>query len=215
MFIELVDALRCGRPHALTWLVASSFEMADRHIVRGVLGCPECGARYPIERGIADFRGGQVTADPTPPAEAPDPEMAVRLAALLDLVEPRGLVVLAGSWTAAAHELAAIAEGVRVLGVEPTPGTESGWGVSLALTGEELPLRPGTARGIALDAAHAAPSYLASAARALRANGRLLAPVTAPIPADLTEVARDERYWLAVKPAVAGPVVPLRRAPAG
>ncbi|HEY9514270.1 MAG TPA: hypothetical protein VIQ74_01220, partial [Gemmatimonadaceae bacterium] len=43
--------------------------------------------------------------------------------------------------------------------------------------------------------------YMASAARSLLPGARLLAPVETAIPAGLTELARDERNWLAVKGA--------------
>src|SRR5687768_17696390 len=89
MFIELVESLRCPRPHELTWLVASTLEMAGRDIRRGLLGCPSCSARYPIRDGVVDFQtrdGTTPIPDSTPLAEpGGDPELAMRVAALLDL----------------------------------------------------------------------------------------------------------------------------------
>ena len=52
MFVELVDLLRCPRPHEDTWLVAAAEAMSGRHIVRGTLGCPVCEAEYPIRDGV-------------------------------------------------------------------------------------------------------------------------------------------------------------------
>ncbi|MGH7648269.1 MAG: hypothetical protein ACREND_09140, partial [Gemmatimonadaceae bacterium] len=69
MFIEIVDAFRCTRPHELTWLVASADRLEDRDIITGELGCPVCGARYPIVAGVADFRD-DAARDPAP-APAP------------------------------------------------------------------------------------------------------------------------------------------------
>jgi hypothetical protein len=84
--------------------------------------------------------------------------------------------------------------------------------VSLARTAGEIPLRAGTARGIALDAAHATPGYLESAAAAVSSRGRLVAPASSPVPAGFTELARDARDWVAEKQPVET-VVPLARAP--
>jgi hypothetical protein len=212
LFIELVDSLRCVRQHEPTWLVASAFRMEERDIVSGELGCPTCQARYPVQRGIADFRDGGESPVGTPRSadQYPPEEEAMRVAALLDLAEPGGFVVLAGSWSASAHYMVALVERVHALGLNPVQGVECGGGVSLALCSAQLPLRSGAARGIALDAAHATPLLVASAAEALRPAGRLVAPANTPLPAGLTELARDERHWVAEKQAHTGPVVQLR-----
>ena len=216
MFIELVGSLRCVREHELTWLVASAYRMEDRDIVSGELGCHVCGARYPVEGGVADFRelGAASSASaerppgPRPPrdrAHETDPaELAIRVAALLDLASPGGLVVLAGEWSGAARPLANgdLIERVDLLALDPDSGLESGGGVSLALTGRRMPLRPAAARGIALDESHSNRDYVASAAEALRPGARLLAPVSTPLPPGVAEITRDERFWLASKGAM-------------
>ena len=56
MFVELVDALRCVRPHEDAWLVAATRRTEHRHILDGVLGCPVCRTEYPVRDGVADFR---------------------------------------------------------------------------------------------------------------------------------------------------------------
>jgi uncharacterized protein YbaR (Trm112 family) len=209
VFIELVDALRCVRAHEPTWLVASTFRMVARDIVHGILGCPACGTRYPIEDGVADFRVGE----PGVPAvleQAVDADaLALRTAALLDLAEPGGLVVLTGTWAGAAEALGRLVEGFHILCLDPPRGVESGGGISIALTAGTVPLRPATARGIALDHAHAASTYLAAAAQALRPGARLLAPVDAPIPAGVSEIARDAQHWLGIRDRPAGPFLQL------
>lgn len=217
MFIELVGSLRCVHEHQLSWLVASAYRMEERDIVSGELGCHVCGARYSVESGVADFRelGSESLASPerAPAArpahdrandrsrEAAPAELALRVAALLDLTSPGGLVVLAGDWSAAAPPLAGgeIAERVQLLVLDPVTELESGNGISLALTGRRPPIRPATARGIALDESHSDHDYVASAAEALRPGARLLAPLSAPIPPGLAELARDDRFWLASK----------------
>ena len=207
MFVELVGALRCVRPHEATWLVASAYRMEQRDIVSGELGCPVCDARYSVEYGVADFRDGQRGIPPAPAGAGRD--QALRAAALLDLTTPGGVIVLAGTWAAAAHEIDEIAEHVHVLGLDAPLDIESGEGVSLMLTAGLLPLRPFTVRGVALDAAHASPDCLAAAAAALQTNGRLIAPVEASLPAGVEELARDDQCWLAARTHVV--TVPLAR----
>lgn len=197
MFIELVGSLRCVRPHAPEWLVASAERMEARDIVQGVLGCPACGARYPIERGIADFRDAGASPGAAPPSS--DPELALRAAALLGLETPGGFVVLAGTWGAAAPALVDMVERLHVLAIDAPETIESGGGVSLALAAGEIPVRAGEARGIVLDAAHAGETWLASAVAALRPGLRLVAPATAPVPDGMEELARDDRLWVARK----------------
>ncbi len=56
MFSELTQLVRCVRDHPSTGLVAVSEEAVERDIRRGVLGCPRCGAQYPVRAGVIDFR---------------------------------------------------------------------------------------------------------------------------------------------------------------
>jgi uncharacterized protein YbaR (Trm112 family) len=213
MFIELVESLRCPRPHEFTWLVASTLEMAGRDIRRGLLGCPSCSARYPIRDGVVDFQtrdGTTPIPDSTPlAASEEDAELAMRLAALFDLTTPGGFVVLAGDWAHAAPALRTVVEGVEILVLNTTVALTSGNGISLARTDGSIPIRPGAARGIALDARHA--GHVAGAARALRQYGRLVAPVTASLPPDVEELARDGRDWVATKRLDTTEGVPLRK----
>jgi hypothetical protein len=213
MFIELVGSLRCVHAHQLSWLVASAYRMEDRDIVSGELGCHICGARYPVENGVADFRelGSAAAAFPErapgtppnadPPYGAGPTDLALRAAALLEITSPGGVVVLGGQWSAAAEHLATgeMTERVHVLALDPVTDLRSGHGLSLALTGRLPPLRPATVRGMALDDSHSDPDYLASAAESLLPGARLLAPLSAPLPPGLAELTRDDRFWLASK----------------
>jgi hypothetical protein len=188
-----VDSLRCVRVHEDSWLVARADKLTNRHIVSGELGCPVCGARYPVHDGVADFAEG----GSAPRQYAAREEMAVRAAALLGLAEPGGVVVLAGEWSAAANEMLEMTENVQLLALDYASDLRSGGALSLALIGDVLPLAAGSVRGIALDAAHATPSLLTGAARALAAGGRLLAPSSAAVPDSLQELARDDEQWVA------------------
>lgn len=214
MHIDLVESLRCVREHELTWLVARADVREGRIIERGVLGCPSCGAEYPVERGVADFTLGR---EPVPvPSAVPgsEAEAAMLLAALLDLTSPGGFVVLAGEWARAAGALGDVVEGVHVLAMDAPDSAASGEGISRARTAGEIPIRPRACRGIALDAAHASPRALEQAAAALRPRGRLVAPADAAMPPPLGELARDVRLWVG-EAAADSAVVPLGRARRG
>ncbi|MEO8336294.1 MAG: Trm112 family protein [bacterium] len=203
MFIELVDALRCPVPHEESWLVAAAMRMEARHIVEGTLGCPVCAAEYPIRDGVVDFRhsGGPVAA-----AAAGDPEQAMRLAALLNLDDAQGFAVLLGAWGAHAHELASLVDAPLVL-VDPPADVIGAPGVSVLRCDGLVPLAAGAARAIAIDDGDAA--RVLSAVRATRVKGRVVAPVTVPVPVEVTELARDERMWVGERGAAVSPLVSL------
>lgn len=209
MFIELVDVLRCPRAHEKIWLVLAARRVDDRDVMEGTLGCPVCKAEYPIVEGVAHFDGGtpRLTAAVPVPAE----EDALRLAALLDLADPRGFAVLVGE-TAAYGPLIATMTDVQLLLVDPPAGIRMGLGLS-GLTmprGAALfPLASGSARAVALDS-RAGPEEVDAAVDALRGGGRLVAPTSLQLPDGLTELARDDQVWVAER-AAASPVVQLSR----
>jgi uncharacterized protein YbaR (Trm112 family) len=217
VFVDLVDALRCPRPHAESWLVAAAYRTQGRVIVEGTLGCPECGAEYPIHGGVAHFGAadlGEPGVVSTATGDTVDPEArageAMRLAALLHLDGPGGLVVLGGGWGAVADALLELVEARLVL-VEP-PGEPVPREPVAAVRGAWLPVAGAQARGVALDAATAEPERLAAAVRALRPRGRLVAPAGAALPEGVRELARDARHWVAERDAVpASGIVQLGR----
>jgi len=209
MFIELVDDLRCPRPHEEIWLVAAADRTEGRDILEGTLGCPVCHAEYPIHRGIVWF----TSPDPPPAVDATaadrDAELAMRLAAFLDLGEARGLAVLSGSWGTAAALLRGVVPAHMVV-LNPTTAVPSGDGVSVLVCHGALPLAESSSLGIALDAAHATPTYSGAAVRALGPRGRLVAPAGTPVPEGVTEVARDGALWVAERAAAPPQLVVLR-----
>jgi hypothetical protein len=210
MHIELVANLRCTRPHENTWLVARADNMAGRHIVTGLLGCPVCQAEYPIVGGVALL--GELEKRTVPAFAALPAHAALRLAALMDLTSEGGMVLLAGEWVATASELAEVADGVAIIAIESAAPPELDERISYLTAGEELPLQPGSARGIALGSGTAASAErLESAVRALRAGGRLIAPASFPLPSELRELGRDDRDWVAERVSKVT-IVPLSRA---
>jgi uncharacterized protein YbaR (Trm112 family) len=215
VLIELVDDLRCPRPHEETWLVVSTNRTEGRHIIEGTLGCPICRAEYPIHEGVVRFGPVADAARRAPDrAVSADPEMAMRLAAFLDLSDAQGYAVLAGSWAPAAQLLRG-AVPTRLVLLNPRPAVAARDGISVLEIAAGFPLADGTCRGVALDDAHADSAHLDHAVRVLLPRGRLVAPASTPTPAGVAELARDEHLWVAERNAPLPGLVPLQsRGPA-
>ena len=209
MFLELVDILRCPRPHEEVWLVASSTRMDGRHIMDGELGCHVCQAHYSIRGGIADFGawpGKRVAATHAP---APPDSAAMRLAALLGLVEPGGVVLLVGESGSLAHPLAMIAGDTQLIVVNPAEPIGIADNVSALTTSAAVPLANASCRGAAVDTNHATPALLDELSRVLKTGARLVAPAVVPLPNGITEIARDEMQWVGEQRGQRGPIVPI------
>ena len=197
MFIELIDIVRCPRPHEDTWLVASATRTDGRDIIEGALGCPICRAEYPIREGVVWFGESEKAAAPEPgPAAPADPELAMRLAAFLDLSDAQGFALLAGSWGRAAPALQRVVPTHLVL-LSPQQPVAAGHGISVLEIATGSPLADAACRGVALDAAHADAAHLDAAVRVLRPGGRLVAPASTPTPVGVTELARDVELLVA------------------
>jgi hypothetical protein len=207
MFIELVDALRCTREHPDTWLVASIVERDDRIIRTGALGCPICSREYPIRGGVAWFGVEAAVLDDAPPTLGADAgDDAMLLGAMLEASEGATIAVT-GRWARAAIELVGMLP-MRAYVINPDVTVADSERTGVIRSAEGIPLAPNALRGVALDDANATPENVASAIRALAAGGRLVAPAAFPVPQELVELARDERWWVAEKPR---PLVGLRR----
>ncbi len=204
MFIELVDALRCPVPHEESWLVAATGSMNARHIVDGMLGCPVCGAEYPIRHGAVDFRRG--AQSPAPHRVPSSGDQAMRLAALLNLVDTQGFVLLMGGWGAHAAELQAVVE-VPIIVVDPPVDFTGGPGLSIVRSTGVLPLAQGSARATAIDGGD--DVRVASAVRSTKAKGRVVAPLEVGMPNGVREIARDDMLWVGECETLASPPLTL------
>lgn len=231
MHLELVELLRCPVTHAPSVLVASADVIADRYVIEGVLGCPQCYAEYAIRDGVTHFVTGE-------PARASiesgsnlasvnetndDSVAAMRLAAQLGLSAGRSVFALDGydiTTMGAMREIVA----ARVVLFNPSQldgaafSTEQRQNallvapVGVATCGEILPLVPGKFDGIAVRASSVSSQLLEHAVSALRSGGRLVANVGAALPAGMRELVRDERVWVAEREAAASaPIAILRR----
>ena len=210
MFIELLDLLRCPKPHHDTWLVASFRTVSNRFVETGTLGCPVCSAQYPIVDGIADFSGG--VTSPSCEQSRSDAghsreELATRAGAFLDATEPGAVVVLGGVWAYAAEELSSLSE-ARVLALNPEPGVKETATVGLVRTAAEIPLAADSCLGVAVDAWFNS-AIVEAAVRVVRPGGRIVGPGAIPPPAELAVLAQDAEYWVARKTPS---LIPLRKA---
>lgn len=213
MFIELVDALRCPRPHEESWLVLAATRLEARHVQEGTLGCPVCHAQYPIRDGIVDLRP---LADARPAARERDAEEdaalvqrvpALDLAAMLNLADASGFAVLVGEWGRHAHALLDLEPVPPLLLVNPPAGVRIVPGLSGVEAGGALPLADGAARAVAIDGAE--PTQVASGAQVTRAGGRIVAPARAGVPQGVRELARDEYVWVGEREPPAASLVRL------
>jgi uncharacterized protein YbaR (Trm112 family) len=192
MFVEIVDALRCPRDHEESWLVLAAQHTEERHVLEGTLGCPVCRAEYPIHHGIADFTDPATAHAPTgvlhtlPPAD--------HLAAMLNLGDALGFVVLTGAWGTRADELIETIDAPPLLLVDPPAGVAMGRGLSGLRAGATLPLATGAARAVATDATD--PARVAEAARVARVGGRIVAPAASRVPEGVRELVRDDTLWV-------------------
>ena len=205
MFIPLVDLLRCVRAHEETWLVASIEKALDRDIVTGTLGCPICLAEYPIRDGIVFF-DDDAPAAPLPEL-APTEYDAVRVAAALDLTDPRMTALLHAGWGAFAPIMRGLTP-AQLLLVNPPQGITSGDGVSIVRSSIVAPLARGSIAGVAVGD-RPAESMLASLVSSLKAGGRMLGSGRLAIPPGLAELARDEEVWVAQREASAAESAPV------
>ncbi len=186
----LTDILACPVCDTESMLVLLAEQVADRKVLEGVLGCPQCRRQYPVTEGRADLNpdpgGVPMGADAT--SAEPDEQAVVRLAALLGLAQPGGVVLLAGDAAAFAAELAALVE-VEVVAVgEAAPGGAQPRRVSRIRTGARLPFLAASLRAVALGG-ETALDLLEDAARVLAPGGRLVVESAADAAVSRVEAA--------------------------
>lgn len=208
MLIPLVERLRCPKTHPETWLVASIDRALDRDIIEGTLGCPGCSSEYAIRDGIVYFDEDVSRMEP----RAANEEDSVRIAAALELTDPRMVAVLHGEWGAHAMIMRGITP-VPLLLVNPPLGVTSGDGISIMVT-RRGGLAHGSVDAVAIGSS-ASDELAASLWAALRPGRRLVASASTPLPPDFAELARDDDVWVAQLDAhlvASAPIMPTRRA---
>jgi uncharacterized protein YbaR (Trm112 family) len=197
VFVELIEFLRCPRAHDETALVASTMKVADRHIVDGTLGCPACGAEFPVIAGITRFDDAPLTET----AESPSDDTAMRLAAFLELTDAGGFAFLCGVWGVHAERVRRLTDTPLVF-VNPPANAPLDIASAVIVCRDVIPLAEESARAAALDGATSV-SLIASAVRVVRPGGRIVGSVALEVPPALAEIARDDHMWVGQKKAAA------------
>lgn len=205
MFIELLDALRCVADHPRIPLVIAITKRDDRFVLEGTMGCPTCGREYPIRHGVAWFTSETARLENEPLFE-PDDEAPVRAAAYLGASDG-ATVALVGTWAAYATAVAQLVP-LRAYAVNPSVALQESERVGVLHSGGRLPFGEGTLSGVAIGDPAWSDSDVAMAVSALLSGGRMAAPVTARVPDDIIEIARDAHTWVGEK---RGPLVALHR----
>lgn len=186
-------------------------------MVQGVLGCPVCQVERGVRRGVLYWSAVPETAAPaasgraSPAASTADTgeDAVTRIGALLGFGESTAPFVLTGASAAAAVGLLGLVDATLVL---LDPPDDAAVAFATVIRGApRVPLAARSARGVLLDGDWAVADRALAAVDALADGGRLVAPVSVPLPAGVRELARDDRQWVAER--VGGGVpIPLRRA---
>lgn len=202
MLVELIEVLRCPRPHDESALVLAPSRTDARVVTDGTLGCPVCGAEFDIVDGVARFDEPATEHR----GEQPDDETAIRLAALLQLADARGIAVLCGRFASQAAAVARLVS-VRLVLVNAAADAPSRAAAASLLVGATLPFAASSLLSAAIDEG-VQPPLARSIVRSLRHRGRVAGPAGTAIPDGLLEIARDERMWLGEKNSAAEPASP-------
>lgn len=187
MRVELIELLRCPGAHEPSALITVAHARAGDQLLDGTLGCPVCGASYPLRDGVVYF-GEPVVAPAEPYHESQ------RLAALLGVETPSMRVGLCGGYAAAATALHAL-NAVDCVLINANEVSAEAAGAVHVDRARGVPLANASLHALAVDDTNRA--LLADAARVVRVGGRVIAPSGAPLPVGVTELARDGREWVA------------------
>jgi uncharacterized protein YbaR (Trm112 family) len=176
VFIELAEFLRCPKDHGETFCVLTPETMTGRRVVRGTLGCPTCESEYALEEGVVEFGSDPLAPDGSRPDDSivEDTLDAETVHALLGLSSPGGVVVLVGSVTRLAGDLAGLLDRVHLVGVNPPLEIRESGSLSLLRSPDAIPLRSSVARGVVLGREYATDPWLGEAARILLRGLRLV-----------------------------------------
>ena len=212
MRVDVIELLRCPRPHAQSPLITVADRRDGDNLLDATLGCVVCGAEYMLRDGVAQFGGGFASAASSPPSDTPaDP---LRLAALLGLSDVTTRGALCGALASACDAIEAMT-GARCVAINPIAGSTSSSASSpsdaIVLDLHALiPLPNASLQGLAVDAAHQA--LLADATRVVRRGGRVVGPVSVAIPEGCRELVRDDAEWVAEVETTSSEPVRISRA---
>lgn len=214
MHVNVIELLRCPAGHAESSLVASAMRQIERRIIDGSLGCPVCGAEYPIRNGVADFRrdpAAEDVATAVQTREPPNEDAAIRLAAQLDLTEPGRVLLLFGDYARLVPPLSIMFDAMCVaINAPQREERHIAEHASVLRSSARIPIAPSAAHGAAVAEDQLPQLQLEQVRERLRVNGRLVIPASAALPDGMTLLAQDQRELVGVR---ASEVISLRRAP--
>ncbi len=202
MRVDTIELLRCPAVHEAAPLVTVADTRDGERLIAGTLGCPVCGCEYALRGGVVYLTARDPVEAGVPLARDTPPIDVTRLAALLGLTEPGLRVMLCGTHAVASDEIERLT-GAHCLAVN---GDAAVADQLVAAVDRTLPIASASLHGLALDATHSA--LVNDAIRVVRVGGRIVAPVSIPMPPGLRELARDEHEWVAQVDAV--PTVPVQ-----
>ena len=193
MFIELTDHLRCPRDHAEAYLVLLPDEVVNRGVRSGQLGCPVCGATYPVSEGVA-----VLDAVPAPPEQGLPSAEAIH--AFLGLTGPGGYVVLVGAAAAGWRELAALDPGVGFVALNPPAAVGDEPPILSVVRAARVPLKTRSVRGVVLgEPAGSDPEWAREAARVVLPGLRVTGSGTPPDIRELELLGTAGGWWVAAR----------------
>lgn len=204
MHVELADQLRCPELHADSWLVVAADRTEHRVVLDGMLGCPTCGAEYPIVRGVVQFGAPPRAMISSPVANVPEPadDDAMRAAALLNATNASARIAFVGASLALPNAMQQVVPARCVVINAPDADHAESF-----LVGAHAPMsvvHATMARVLAagaFDGVWVAEGSAAEWATAIRPRGRLVSPIEQPLPRGFTELARDAAVWVAERSA--------------
>ncbi|UCD25501.1 MAG: hypothetical protein JSW51_06195, partial [Gemmatimonadota bacterium] len=167
----------------------------------GVVGCPVCKREYEINEGVVQFGpdpllGRSSRSDDITVEEIPDPEI---VQALLALQLEGGYVVLVGSVTRLANQLAERIGEVHFVGVNPPPDVTESTVLSLLQSDSKIPLKAGRARGCVIGEEYAEEPWLTEAGRVLMTGQRMVVANESATVSGVNPIVADRGLWVGVR----------------
>ncbi len=144
---------------------------------------------------------------------------AMGVAAFLNISE-RSTAVLFGSWSEFSNQLTDILP-TKVFAINPILPDGRSFDVTASFNdqmvndltvkesedvsilfssiSERIPLAQGSVGGVALDSANASQAMVEDAVRILIPGGRMIAPVSISVPPQISQLAKDDNFWIGEK----------------
>ncbi len=203
----LADRLTCSRCGPDFGLILLAHEVAERRVIQGLLGCPNCREKYPVSGGFGDLRPPprSLTED-SMPGPAGDPDSALRLAALMGVSEGHGHVLIAGPLAPLAPELRDLVPTIEFVAQDMSMrSVPEAVGVTRIAAGKMLPFVSSCMRAVALGGEEGI-SLIADGARVLIRGGRLVLNCEDETSAaemektGLSVLLQEDGWWVAALP---------------